>query len=86
MAVGLKALDPAGSGLTAAQIVRKLDGACLQSGAIEDMADALAELTDKLTAVAVGRLIANAKGRNLGGVRFVEAGRHQRGNMARWAT
>lgn len=83
VAAGLRELDPNGDGLTAAQIVKRLDAAGYQCRAVEDMADALAEIGEKLTAVSVGKILAGAKGRNLGGIRIVEAG-HHRTNLARW--
>lgn len=84
VAAGLREIDPAGGGLTAAEIVRRLSAAGHPSAAVRDACDALAELTERVSVVAVGKLLAQCRNRNLGGVKIVEVGGRDRKNMAKW--
>lgn len=85
LAGGMRALDPAGRGLTANAIVHQLSVSVERDDPARlDAADALAELMERPTAVGLGKILDAEQDRNLGGVRIVEAAARDRRNTARW--
>lgn len=85
LAEGLLSMDPDGHGLTAAEIVRRLaDHGYQPDESLRDAADAAAELMDRLTAVALGKILAGERNRNLDGIKILEAAHRDRSNMAKW--